>query len=128
MKVANGKTTGFIGENRIYIGRANSYYDLPESPLHNPFKMSGNGESEREKVCSFFHKYLYHKILKWSQTGELDETTSALRDICLKLVAGEEIILTCWCKPYQCHGDNIIRAAEWIIKQDWFKSAYSEYF
>jgi hypothetical protein len=34
--VINGKRDGFIGQDKIYIGRANKFYGLQKSPLHNP--------------------------------------------------------------------------------------------
>ena len=124
--VINGKRDGFIGQDKIYIGRANKFYGLQESPLHNPFKLSS--EKERFESCKMFDKYLYDKVKLWMNEGILDETTIALRNICFKVLEGVNVILTCWCSPLQCHGDGIIRCVNWIIQQDWFKQAYSEYY
>lgn len=37
LKIINGKKDGFIGENKIYIGRYNKSYNLKPSPLSNPY-------------------------------------------------------------------------------------------
>jgi Domain of unknown function (DUF4326) len=123
--VINGKLDGFVGEDKIYIGRANKYYRQKESPLHNPFKIPEDGD--RSEVSKKFDKYLYQKVKLWMNEGILDETMFAIREICFKVLDGQEVILCCYCKPLQCHGDGIVRCVEWIIKQDWFK-AYSEWY
>jgi len=38
--------------------------------------------------------------------------------IAMKVKAGENIQLVCWCKPLDCHGDVIKRCVEWIIKEE----------
>ena len=48
--VINGKRDGFIGKDKIYIGRKNKSYNLNQSPLHNPFDQSyGDKESRLRK-------------------------------------------------------------------------------
>lgn len=58
MKTINGKTDGFIGEDKIYIGRYNRYYNLSESPLHNPFAIV-KGVNTRKDVIN---QYKLHAI------------------------------------------------------------------
>ncbi|MCX5983215.1 MAG: hypothetical protein NTY89_15775 [Nostocales cyanobacterium LacPavin_0920_SED1_MAG_38_18] len=69
MIIQNGKRDGFIGQDKIYIGRANKFYGLQESPLHNPFKLSS--EKERFESCKMFDKYLYDKVKLWMNEGNL---------------------------------------------------------
>jgi hypothetical protein len=128
IKVVNGKQWGFIGENKIYIGRANQSYNLPKSALYNPYRIGQDGD--RPTVCKKFDRYLYRKVKLWSETGEIDDegTIMELVGICLSILQNQKIELTCYCHPLQCHGDGIIRCAYWVIKQDWFKAGYSEYY
>lgn len=51
--VINGKTDGFIGKDKIYIGRRNRTYNLLESPLHNPYNIE-KGVRSREDVIKVF--------------------------------------------------------------------------
>ena len=44
---------------------------------------------------------------------DLDERTNGLMsqavlEIALRVIAGEKIVLMCWCTPLACHGDIII--------------------
>lgn len=115
IKVVNGKTHGFIGENKIYIGRESQRYSLPQSPLHNPYIIGKDGD--RREVCKKFDLYLWKKVKLWSETGECDDTVMEIKDIAGRVKAGKEITLTCYCHPWQCHGDGIIRCINWILQQ-----------
>ncbi|MBD2386018.1 DUF4326 domain-containing protein [Cylindrospermum sp. FACHB-282] len=136
IEVINGKTHGFLGKDKIYIGRANQSYNLPKSPLYNPYRIGEDGD--RPTVCKKFDAYLYKKVKRWSETGEVDGegTIMELLEICLKILEltfkaddeVEPIQLTCYCAPLQCHGSGIIRCAYWVIKQEWFVLAYKEYY
>jgi hypothetical protein len=122
MEIINGRQHGFIGKNKIYIGRRSIIHHLPESALHNPYLIDFN--CDRKKACKLFDIYLWEKVKRWAETGEMDEAMILLRDICLALHADEEIILTCYCMPLQCHGSGIMRCAKWIIQQEWFLNCY----
>lgn len=125
IKVVNGKTHGFIGENKIYIGRKSEPYSLPQSPLHNPYIMGKDGD--RREVCQKFDLYLWKKVKLWSETGECDDTVMEIKDIACQVKERrakknngedvEDIKLTCYCHPWQCHGDGIIRCVNWILQQ-----------
>lgn len=76
----------------IYIGRYNSYYNLPESKWanHHPItRECGRDES----------------ILLYTQ--DLLKNEELLKEI--KELKGK--ILVCWCKPANCHGDVLARLA-----------------
>ncbi|MEO0988568.1 MAG: DUF4326 domain-containing protein [Cyanobacteria bacterium J06639_14] len=87
-----------------YIGRKCS--GLPESPLHNPFKMAHEGQ--RNCVCdSFVAKVLRPALVKqscavWEAFIEL--VYQFIRSGCLKLA--------CWCAPSRCHGHAIAHFVE----------------
>jgi len=75
----------------VYIGRANRYYGLPESKWANHYREGRDGT--RDEV-----------ILKYLQ----NMPPELLADI-------EELrgkILGCWCKPFNCHGDPLVRILE----------------
>ena len=67
--VQNGTKYGFVGQNRLYIGRANR--DLPASPLANPFILGkdgapfGDSEAARPEVIEKFRKWLWPQIKQW---------------------------------------------------------------
>ncbi|MBN3961753.1 DUF4326 domain-containing protein [Nostoc sp. NMS8] len=125
IKVVNGKTHGFVGESKIYIGRKSQPYSLPQSPLHNPYIMGKDGD--RREVCQKFDLYLWKKVKLWSETGECDDTVMEIKDIACQVKERranknngedvEDIELTCYCHPWQCHGDGIIRCVNWILQQ-----------
>ncbi len=118
--VTNGKQTGFLGKDKIYIGRANPYYNLPESPLHNPFKI--NIHYSREQVIKLYRQYLWNSIKQMKNSGKVDEIMLELIRI-VRQERQENIILVCYCKPLSCHGDIIVNALNWLKTQSWFLQA-----
>ena len=120
--VLNGKKVGFLGENKLYIGRANG--QLPHSPLANPFILGkdgapfGDSEATRLMVIEKFRKWLWLQIKKWQETGEMTEAVIALKDLAIAVKENQTIVLTCWCKPEACHGDVIDSCVQWLISQD----------
>lgn len=111
IEVKNGKRDGFIGANKIYIGRANKRYKLPESPLKNPFQIGKDGT--REEVVEKFRRYLW----KHCQQGDKSEVYRELQAIAQRVKQGEKVELCCWCKPLSCHGDVVKRCLEWMLEQ-----------
>jgi hypothetical protein len=111
--VLNGKKVGFLGENKLYIGRANG--ELPASPLANPFILGRDGN--RQDVIDKFRKWLWPQVKQWQETGEMTEAVMTLKDVAIAIKEHQTIILTCWCKPEDCHGDVIERCVRWMIDQ-----------
>ncbi|WLT40582.1 DUF4326 domain-containing protein (plasmid) [Synechocystis sp. B12] len=112
--VLNGKKFGFIGENKIYIGRANG--QLPQSPLANPFILGRDGD--RLTVVEKFRHWLWPQIKQWQETGELTPLVMALKDLAIASKENRTVILTCWCRPSPCHGDVIDSCVQWLIKEN----------
>ena len=112
--VQNGTKHGFIGQNRLYIGRDNR--DLPASPLANPFILGKDGN--RPEVIEKFRKWLWPQIKRWQETGEMTPAVIALRGLAVDIKEYKTVILTCWCKPEACHGDVIDSCVNWLIQED----------
>lgn len=85
----------------LYIGRANSYAGLAQSPLANPFKAKDFGG--RGKTVPAYRRWLWGRI----QAG--DEAVLRLLE-----TIDETTPLVCWCKPGPCHGDVVKAAAVWL--------------
>lgn len=79
----------------IYIGRG--------SPWGNPYKIGEDGT--REEVIEKYRLYLWEQIKSGKITKE-------------QLIALQSKRLGCFCKPQACHGDIIIKAVEWAIKNN----------
>ena len=90
-----------FGDQWVYIGRANNYAELPQSPLANPFKVKDFGG--RGKTLPDYRRWLWERI----QAGD-EAVLAALKAI------DESTMLVCWCKPGPCHGDVVRAAAEWL--------------
>lgn len=110
--VANGRQVGFTGLDKLYIGRANPHpkYNLPGSVLGNPYSIGKDGD--REQVVSKYRVWLWQEIKKKGVVYQ------ELISIANRIKAGNNLILTCYCKPLDCHGDIIKRAVEWLINQE----------
>lgn len=109
LKVINGYRDGFIGENKIYIGRKHYRLKLDQSILHNPFLLGFDGD--RAEVCRKYKIYLWLEIK--NKQGELWDYLFELA----KLSLVKDIELSCFCKPQACHGDVIIDCINWIVKE-----------
>lgn len=122
ISVRNGKQIGFIGHNKIYIGRANKYFNLKESPLHNPFKVSKT--VSRSEAIALYKQRLWKSIKQMRDGLPLDSIVIELINIARAekdlAEANTELILVCYCKPLACHGDVIVSAIDWLKTQDWF--------
>jgi hypothetical protein len=109
--VQNGKTWGFTGRDKIYIGRANG--KLASSPLASPFVLGRDGHCDIEK----FRQWLWPQVKAWKETGEVTDAIAELKSIAVDVAEGKRVILTCWCKPEACDGDVIVSCVNWIIKE-----------
>lgn len=103
IKVTNGKVTGFVGENKIYIGRSNR--NLVGSVLANPFKI--NSTTSRTEVITKYRAWLWNEYQKG---GEVYKELHRLAKL-------PELELVCWCAPKACHGDVVKKCLEWIKTQ-----------
>lgn len=122
MLTINGKKDGFIGLNKVYIGRANSYFNLEESPLHNPYPISNR--LTREQSLNKYKELLTRSIADMRKGNAPDDIMIELLKIArteerLKR-EGKEVILTCYCKPLNCHGDIVIAGVKWCMQHEWF--------
>ena len=114
IQVINGKQNGFIGKNKIYIGRYNRVNQLENSALANPFTIGKHGD--RNQVLQLYREWVWEQIKSWQSTGTLNPAIENLLMICNRIKTSE-VILTCWCHPLPCHGDIIIRCIKWMISQ-----------
>lgn len=96
LSVNNGKTDGFIGENKVYIGRYNKYYNLNKSPLANPFTVGVHGN--RDKVLLLYKQWFEQQIK--NPTSNVAKEIDRIK----KMLENNDIQLVCWCKPLDCHG------------------------
>lgn len=109
MLVINGKKEGFIGRDKVYIGRRNKSYLLAESVLANPFVVGVHGN--RTEVIMKYKRWL------WIEFWEKGEVYEEVLRIARLVLEGRKIKLACWCKPQACHGDIVKALVEWLIKE-----------
>lgn len=109
IQVTNGKIDGFIGQNKIYIGRKNKSYKLKNSALSNPFLIGQDGN--RDEVIKKYCKWICEEVKKKGAVYQ------ELVKIAKRVKKGENIELVCWCKPLKCHGNVIKKCLEWMIKK-----------
>jgi hypothetical protein len=81
------------------------------SPLGNPFEIGKDGT--RAEVIAKFERYLADSILK--EVGEMTEDEMKML-VHLLWIQEEsrkgDVALMCWCKPLDCHGDEIKKLIE----------------
>jgi len=94
------------GNDWLYIGRRSTKYNLTESILHNPFV---------GKRYETIEKYRHHL---WKMIKNKNEEVIQLLD---NMGKGKYSALVCYCAPLPCHGDIIIMAANWLIKESYAK-------
>lgn len=108
LKVINGYKNGWLGVDKLYIGRPNNKLNLKGSILANPFIIGKDGT--REEVVEKYRVWLNKEVRKKSKVYDLLVNYARLHE-------SEDIFfLTCYCSPQSCHGDIIIRAVEYILK------------
>lgn len=115
IKVCNGKQSGFIWRDSIYISRQNIGYELPQIPLANPYVIGKDGS--RSQVIELYRKWLWQHIKSWQDEGNINPVVAELLTIRDRIKNGDHITLTCWCHPLPCHGDVIICCVKWLISQ-----------
>lgn len=115
IKVVNGKIDGFIGKDKIYIGRSNPHFGLKRSVLANPYSIGFDGD--RNQVIELYRRWLRHRIFDSEVKGKATVETVEIYSIAKRHMSGEDIKLTCYCKPLPCHGDIIVRCVEWMIRE-----------
>jgi hypothetical protein len=86
-----------------YVGRENTYYGLPESPLANIYRESNYG---RAGCIRKYRQWLWWKIQR-RDTEVLD----ALKKLT------EDSALVCWCAPKPCHAEVIAKAWAYCKKE-----------
>lgn len=114
-KILNIKSIKYIGKDRIYIGRANREYQLPESSLANPFVIGKDGT--REEVVENYRKWLWVNHIK--PFIEEDKSSPVIVEL-LKLLRMRErrdLSLVCWCSPALCHGHVISKCLDFLEKE-----------
>lgn len=110
LQVINGKQSGFLGSDKIYIGR--KCYGLSGSSLQNPYSIGRDGD--RDTVIEKYRKYLWENIKQWKETGSLNPVVKELFKLSQCSQSEELFYLSCWCKPEACHGDIIVKAVMWL--------------
>jgi hypothetical protein len=113
LTVINGKTNGFLGTHKIYIGRANYSIRLFQSPLANPFVIGRDGN--RAQVIQKYREWLWQNVKAWKESGSENEVVKELLIIRDRVLNGENIALSCYCFPLACHGDIIVKCIHWLI-------------
>jgi hypothetical protein len=119
LSVINGKKYGFIGQDRIYIGRTNKYYRLNASPLANPFQIGSS--MNRTQSIEAYRERLWQSI-KLLRDKEVCNAQMVEIIRIAKLDSHQSLKLVCYCSPLPCHGDVIVSAIQWLKSQQWFKS------
>jgi len=111
MHIINGKKDGFVGEDIIYIGRKNAYYNLKASPLNNPYAVRHNRTlAESLQLYKAWILQMY-SLKKGSVYDELIRLAQLEKK-------GVDFKLACWCKPNDCHGDIIKQIILVLLKHN----------
>lgn len=114
IRVTNGYKDGFIGENKLYIGRYNDKLKLKSSPLSNPYWVSE--ARKREEAIALYKRLIWQSIKRARDEGIIDGIMQELT----RIAELDNVELVCYCKPLPCHGDVIINAINWLNTQGWF--------
>ena len=83
-----------IPEHAVYVGRPTMW--------GNPFVVGTDGD--RTECVQKYRRWL----LKQVDEGRI--TLQQLADL-----HGRDLV--CWCAPYACHADVLVRAAEWAVRE-----------
>lgn len=83
-----------ISPGTVYIGRGSMW--------GNPYVMGRDGD--RDDVCDRYERYLEHQIAMGHITVEQ-----------LASLHGKDLV--CFCAPLRCHGDTLVQAAAWAVKE-----------
>lgn len=113
IQVINGDRDGWVGQNRIYVGRANPRRGLLQSsPLANPFHIGKDGD--RPTVVQKYRTWLNAEITK-GMRGEYSRSFEELKRIRDKVLAGEKVKLACYCFPKECHASVVKEQVEKMV-------------
>lgn len=93
---------GVIPENAVYIGRANTKFNLPNSGWGNPFFLSD--PSLREDIYVQYENWLDEQVAQNKITVE-------------RLLTLEGKDLVCFCAPKLCHGHALKEKVQWAVHQ-----------
>lgn len=99
--------------NATYIGRANPRQGFNRtSILANVFRMKGDSQLERDRVCD----QDLQRLIRTLESRKGDRWDEIKR---LSLVArkGEPVKLLCYCKPHRCHGDALCIAIQGLAER-----------
>ena len=118
IKVVNGKKVGFIGKDKIYIGRANYSYHLKGSILANPYQIGKHGN--RQEVITKYRQWLWKNIQE-KLSNKYNRVWDELVKIGQKVLNGESVELVCYCSPWECHGDVIVSCIQWMISKGYIR-------
>lgn len=77
---------------KIYIGRG--------SPFGNPFPITC--ENDRDAVCDKYEQWFTEEV-----SDQQSDLYAAMASLYLRVKAGEDLKLECFCFPNRCHGDTI---------------------
>lgn len=105
-KVVNGYKSGWICDNKIYIGRKSTKLNLPESPLANPFIIGKDGD--RNEVVQKYRIWLNQQIQQKTKVYDYLINLSKLHQ------SPDDYYFSCYCFPQSCHGDIVINALNYL--------------
>ena len=109
--ILNGKRDGFIGEDRLYLGRFNKPYNLVASPLANPYSIGKDGS--RQEVIAKYRVWLWKIVKKYLQDGKSNPVIETL----IYIAKHPNLKLVCWCFPEPCHVEVVISCVNWLVKE-----------
>jgi hypothetical protein len=69
-------------------------------------------EANRDMVCEKYRLWLWSQI-KGKSGPEWDEIVKLAN----REIAGDKLILGCWCAPKRCHTESIRKAILWAISE-----------
>lgn len=93
MPVLN-KYKDVLPPDAIYIGRGSRW--------GNPFVIGKHGT--RDEVCDAYEQMLW---------AEMESGRTQLEQVAA--LHGKSLV--CFCKPQRCHGDTLVKAALWALKE-----------
>ena len=95
----------------FYVGRSRA----GKSPLGNPYQIGKDGD--RREVIEKYRRWLWEEIKKGDDSPAYRELVW-VADFYKCSTEQEPIKLLCWCAPQPCHAEVIIRAIEWLLKNE----------
>lgn len=90
----------------IYVGISSKRYSIPQSPLHNPYKIKG--KTSRSDACQMYRENKLWPSLE-SREGHIWDEINKLAN---QVAIGHHLRLACWCTPLECHASDIAVAIE----------------